>query len=474
MVKYRAPLATPLLLILLSGACGNGWSVGKHRPSAAAAEPRGKRPQTGTVGQIHLKHQATTLAPLVESSRDETTSVSSGNAFDHLNNSSCSTRGRPGWTQDSWASSSFLNALAYVIVTPFLLCQAYKRRYLYSENRKILENMNVAGSVLRIGVIYALLVLSFTLRILWLVLDEANVCTNKARDMETRSLICPCFMVLRTANRLSLLFFFSAFSVIAIFWSEVLAQAKHRQTMAAGSGLKLMESSDLYTDFDSEESEAVSSPEDGITSQAAHYDGDSSKPARNCCSPQTFFTLVNVWVYMIEIVVLCLTAFGHMEDETYAKIRQVNYIAVASFFSILSIAMVFVGQSVRKLSMKFDVALACKTTVVMITCALCFTLRSVILIWEPVTGHRIPDDIWSILHPTFVYAVPEITPVLVLLWTMAPGSKPASDDSETQPPDVRGSESWIDRALISSEYGSSSVNSMNIGPENKSDNREWF
>ena len=49
-------------------------------------------------------------------------------------------------------------------------------------------------------------------------------------------MLCPCFIVLRVANRLSGLFFFSAFSIVAIFWAEVL---NHARKTAANRALML-------------------------------------------------------------------------------------------------------------------------------------------------------------------------------------------------------------------------------------------
>ena len=59
--------------------------------------------------------------------------------------------------------------------------------------------------------------------------------------------------------------------------------------------------------------------------------------------------MLNVWVYIIEIIVLWMQAFGHYEDDTYVKMRDYNYICVSTFFFILTISMVCIGSSMNKL-----------------------------------------------------------------------------------------------------------------------------
>jgi hypothetical protein len=343
----------------------------------------------------------------------------------------------------------------------------------------MLDNMHVSRGILRVTAMYSLLVMSFLLRVIWLLMKEANVCTNKERNPTTRALVCPCFMVLRVANRLSMLFCFSAFSVVAIFWSEVLSRAKDRgNRRRRGSGDdrgRPSQSENLYGGFGvtDDDSEATGDSGPGGEESGLVDGTDSHLPnARKCCSPQTTFTLINVWVYIIEIVVLCFTAFGHLPDETYDLIRDINYIVVASFFFFLTIAMVCVGWSVRNLSKNAGAGMSCKTSIVMMTCALCFSMRSVIFVWQPVTHRKIDARIWNVLDPLFLYPVPDILPAVVLLFAMAPGTARDSDESDDAPSVYEpGDGSWMRQALLRPEV--EFVGSINDG-ESSQATREWF
>jgi hypothetical protein len=411
-------------------------------------------------------------------------------------------KGGPGWSAEKWTSANALSALAYLLITPFIVRQAFQRRRLFLNNRHVLNNMHVSRGVLRVTAMYSLLVMSFLLRAMWLLLEEANVCTNQERGPDTRALVCPCFMVLRVANRFGTLFSFSAFSVVAIFWSEVLSLARagtashqREEEEEDGNGGKDadMQSEASYggsggTDSDSETSAGAGMGGDdggllggGRAQGGGGASGDGG--ARNCCSPQTLFTMINVWVYIIETVVLCFTAFGHWPDETYDLIKKVNYVVVASFFLLLTLAMLCVGRSVRNLSKSAGARLSNKMSIVMLTCALCFTMRSVFFVWEPISGHKIDPDIFHVLKPTFLYPVPDILPAIVLLFAMAPGPVEASDEMDGAPSEyVPGDGSWMRQALLRPEVelevalaGSINDDGGSGGDgQNAPQSREWF
>ena len=252
----------------------------------------------------------------------------------------------------------------------------------------------------------ALFLISFLMRSGWLLASAADWCTNKHRDA-SHNLLCPCFMILRVANRLSGLFFFSAFSIVAIFWAEVLS---HARKTAANRAMRVQE----IDQFSAGGDEGGSLLTENVT----------GGPERDCCSPRTLFTLLNVWIYIVEIVVLCLEGFGQLEDETYAVIHTINYLTLSGFFVLLTLAMICVGRSIRLLlrasgARNSDVVY--KIFFVLLTCTVCFTMRSVLFSWKPLTGHDIPQHTWkTYVYPVLLYPVPEILPSIVLFWTMSP------------------------------------------------------
>ena len=203
--------------------------------------------------------------------------VSDNSNNNTTNNITCSS-GTP-WHQHtatvSWPlvfqSPRVINALAYLFFFPFVVWQGCLRKSLFRRNRK-----NIKSGV---SSLYYLLAISFLMRACWLFMEEANWCTLKDRNPATHSLVCPCFMVLRVLNRFSMLLSFSAFSVIAIFWAEVVSQARHaamNQNVTGDDG----EARNFSNDGDDMENEGAGSL---LTS------GTNDEPVRDCCNPGKVF-----------------------------------------------------------------------------------------------------------------------------------------------------------------------------------------
>lgn len=326
-----------------------------------------------------------------------------------------------------------INALCYIFFLPFVIWQGCLRNTLFRRNRKVLQSNTSISSL------YYFLAMSFLMRAIWLFLEEANWCTLKLRDEVSHSLICPCFMVLRILNRLSMLFSFSAFSNIAIFWAEIMSQAR-RAAMAAQNGTNDNDGDDDDNNNNNDNYGGGNNVDAGGGSLLTGSDNN-GQPVKDCCNPATLFMMLNVWVYIIEFVVLWVEAFGHYEDVTYGQIRDYNYICVSFFFLILTLAMLCIGRSMYNI-MKNGVSkmIISKMSLIMITCTLCFTLRSIILSWQPLSKQKIPDKYWSILYPSFVYPVPELVPALVVLITMAPKKSKSLEDEEDEDEEQRNEE----------------------------------
>ena len=350
-------------------------------------------------------------------------------AADHIfknntTNGTVSCNKGPKWQGASTWSEVFqnkisINALCYVFFLPFVIWQGCVRKSLFRRNRRVLRQTTGVSSL------YFLLTASFILRAAWFTMEEANWCTLKTRDLNTHKLICPCFMILRVVNRLAMLFFFSAFSVIAIFWAEVVNQAKSAALQTATNG----------DDADEEEGGDSSGQGNGGPNTGSLLTGGSDsnggQPVRDCCNPQTLFIMLNVWVYIIEAIVLYMESFGTYDKDTYDNIRDYNYICVSVFFAMLTVAMLCIGHSMHRLMKGVDRLILSKMIIIMVATSTCFTLRSIILSWEPLTKNRIPAHAWNIIDPTFLYTVPELLPSLVVLITMAPkGSRSEGDDND--------------------------------------------
>jgi len=311
-------------------------------------------------------------------------------------NASAPWHGAASWAEVLQAPRT-INALCYIFFIPFVIWQGCLRFSLFRRNRRVLQSNT------SIRKLYYLLAMSFGMRAFWLLFEEANWCTLKARDETTHSLICPCFMILRVLNRLSMLFSFSAFSVIAIFWAEIMSQAR-RAALAAQNNTKDNEDEDEDSNNGKEHNRGDASNEGGGGGGGSLLAGnsDSGQPVKDCCNPATLFMMLNVWVYIIEFVILWIEAFGHYDDATYGQIRDYNYICVSTFFFILTVAMLCIGKSMYHL-MKNGIGkiIITKMSIIMITCSLCFTLRSIILSWQPLTTHKIAAQYWKILVSCF-------------------------------------------------------------------------
>ena len=356
--------------------------------------------------------------------------------------------GTPWHGADTWAlrfqSPRAINGMCYIVLLPFVIWQGCLRKSLFRRNRRVLNDTTSVSSL------YYLLAISFTMRAMWLFMEEGNWCTLKDRDPTTHSLICPCFMILRILNRLSMLTSFSAFSVIAIFWAEIVSSAR------AASIKQNITNDDTNNDDCNDDAEKgrtgggggggedEDEDDDGVGDATATTTGsllmgdhgnNNGDPVRDCCNPKTLFMMLNVWVYIIEAIVLWMQAFDHYDDATYNKIRDYNYICVSLFFLLLTVAMLCIGRSMIVLVRGVEKIILSKMSIIMITCAMCFTLRSIILIWQPISGDRIPSRYWNILYPTFVYPVPELVPALVVLITMAPKKSQSLDEMDDEEDD---------------------------------------
>ena len=316
-----------------------------------------------------------------------------------------------------WDSDFLYCAIAYAIFIPFLAmksagsigathgpAQPVNGTLEDNKTRSEKQQVHVNRSNSTLVKIYRWLTLSFILRVIWAVGKASDFMSDDERVIQSASngcdscLACSHAFIMRLVNRFSVLSFFTAFSIVAMFWLDVGAQTE-------AAWLKMKGGKRSHDNHDARE--------------------------EGCCKPQVFILIVNFWVYLIELVVEAFYWQVSFPEETFDRIKDWNYLAVSSFYIFLGFVLVYAGLKLRRMlavvrkkrngnkkrSGANERQVQCKIVLVMAITFVSFCLRGFVFLARPLLCM---GNIWG--YPYLWYPVPDLFPTMVFIVLTLPPS----------------------------------------------------
>ena len=325
----------------------------------------------------------------------------------------------------TWTDKNAISAYMYLIYIPFILFAWCSRSFTFkNSDRKLVdpsgaENTSslTAHAVIRrtnstLNRVYMWLFSSFAFRVVWLVFKATKFLVEDARVVNSGQqcsscLACSSFVITRFLNRFSILCFFTAYSLVAMFWLEVWGNSEARSLRLRTAGIRSISTVDEIDDFDGAEIRCC-----------------------GCCPPRILIMMLNVWVYVVEIIVEAMYWVANYPDETYKSMRDYNYMFVSGFFLVLTFVLIFSGCKLQKLIRDVEKEhtesavengtivfqrgwrMRCNITLMMVVFACSFLLRAFVFLARPLLCLQLPDA----MFPYFFYPIPDLLPTLCLMY----------------------------------------------------------
>lgn len=278
------------------------------------------------------------------------------------------------------------------------------------------------------------LVLAYILRLTWIFLNLYNVAPVPAgleescKDMHT---------LVSATNRLAQLLCFTAYTSVAGFWANILRQhTKARRLRVGLSSEREVASALAQSTTRRRPGQIMVAVPDLFASERAQAEAEAGgamgdKQGFNaifslCCmllTPDIVQLLLNFWVYVIIIILLCVQWF-ECDKSVYDNIDRIETVTIASFFLVLGTMFLWYGLRLalllKNLPYQASARLMRNTIIIACVASLFFVLRGILFLLEPLFAVRLNGTAAQIMYPWFFYPVPEIIPALLLLHLMSP------------------------------------------------------
>lgn len=257
------------------------------------------------------------------------------------------------------------------------------------------------------------LILSYLTRITWLLLSEMHafewvdgttpdiIYTHTIINVPLLPTSIDMYVLgVSSFNKLATLFYFSAFTLLLRFWDDVLYLAKRSEKPLA----RMAANQSILAEY---------------TRPSAHQ------------RPRTLFVVANVWIYLVEGVLLVLkTLFPHQELFLF----QADYGVVALFFFALALMLARCAYRLRQVLLKIEfsslaASIAWRITWLGAVSSVVFLGRSILLVIatpaiEVFDPHR--------SNPWLFYTIPEIVPGWVVIYMMTVKKHPKREHCRTR------------------------------------------
>lgn len=244
-------------------------------------------------------------------------------------------------------------------------------------DRRALQRHEALAQVFSQGSWFAqFMILCFSLRIFWYAARTTGWFGSKC-DYHCA------YIVVSLANRLASICFFAAFSHVIVCWSGIAGATRSEEIRRA-------------------------------------------KQART----RAVFVVLNSWLIIAECVVMGARFFVRLSAKALDDWYTADSWIVAILTAVIAASVGYYGCKLHRISHQHDQSavlhraqrrIMAATVLILLLCA----ARTVLFLWQPVSGTKITGLAGSITYPWFFYPAPEIVSGFVILFVMWPVRGPA-------------------------------------------------
>ena len=324
-----------------------------------------------------------------------------------------------------WTDKYAMSAYMYLLYIPFVLFAWCSRSFTSKNSDRNLMDPSDAESTSSLTVhavihrtkstlnrVYMWLFSSFAFRVVWLVFKATNFLAKEERVVKSGQecgscLACSSYFMTRFLNRFSILFFFTAYSLVAMFWLEVWGNAEARSLRLRTAGIRRISTVDEIDDLAGAEIRCC-----------------------GCCPPRILIMILNAWVYVVEMIIEAMYWVADYPDQTYKLMKDYNYMFVSGFFLVLTFVLIFSGCKLQKLIRDVEKEhresaiesgtvvfqrswrMRCNITVMIVVFACSFLLRAFVFLARPLLCFELPDATF----PYLFYPIPDLLPTFFFMY----------------------------------------------------------